>query len=66
MVGCNQLGIRVIDVRDEVTTAFAADASSRIKGIPGVGIVTAGPGLTNTVTGTNSSHRYYILYSLEQ
>jgi len=55
MVGCNQLGIRVIDVRDEVTTAFAADASSRIKGIPGVAIVTAGPGLTNTVTAVKNA-----------
>jgi len=38
-------GLRVVDVRDEVTTVFAADAVSRISGIPGVAIVTAGPGI---------------------
>eukprot|EP01084_Bolivina_argentea_P171843 297706_1 len=52
IVGCDEIGIDVIDVRDEVTTVFAADAQSRInnKGIPGIAVVTAGPGLTNTVT----------------
>lgn len=49
LVGCNKLGIKVIDVRDEVTTVFAADAVGRVTGKPGVAMVTAGPGLTNTV-----------------
>jgi thiamine pyrophosphate-dependent acetolactate synthase large subunit-like protein len=40
----------VIDVRDERNTVFAADAMARCTGIPGVAIVTAGPGLTNTIT----------------
>ena len=50
--GCDEMGIKVIDVRDEVTTVFAADAQARInnKGIPGIAAVTAGPGLTNTIT----------------
>ena len=43
LVGCNKLGINVIDVRDEVTTVFAADAVGRITGKPGVAMVTAGP-----------------------
>ncbi|MGC8485801.1 MAG: thiamine pyrophosphate-binding protein [Candidatus Baltobacteraceae bacterium] len=43
-------GIRVIDVRDEATAVFAADAEGRLTGIPGVAAVTAGPGLTNAVT----------------
>lgn len=55
VVGCNQAGIRCIDVRDEVTTVFAADATSRITGIPGVAIVTAGPGLTNTITAVKNA-----------
>lgn len=55
VVGCNQAGIRCIDVRDEVTTVFAADATSRITGIPGIGIVTAGPGLTNTITAVKNA-----------
>ena len=40
----------MIDVRHEVSAVFAADASSRLTGIPGVAVVTAGPGLTNTIT----------------
>ncbi|MFN3566206.1 MAG: DUF924 family protein, partial [Burkholderiaceae bacterium] len=43
-------GIRVVDVRDEATAVFAADAVARLTGTPGVAAVTAGPGLTNTIT----------------
>jgi acetolactate synthase-1/2/3 large subunit len=43
-------GIRVIDCRDEATAVFAADAVARLTGKPGVAAVTAGPGLTNTIT----------------
>eukprot|EP01084_Bolivina_argentea_P210976 358959_1 len=55
LVGCNKLGINVIDVRDEVTTVFAADAVGRITGRPGVAMVTAGPGLTNTITAVKNA-----------
>ena len=43
-------GIRVVDVRDEATAVFAADATARLTGIPGVATVTAGPGITNSIT----------------
>ena len=43
-------GLRVIDVRGEATAVFAADAAARLTGTPGVAAVTAGPGVTNTVT----------------
>ncbi|MFO1219208.1 MAG: thiamine pyrophosphate-binding protein [Burkholderiaceae bacterium] len=43
-------GIRIVDVRDEATAVFAADATARLTGVPGVAAVTAGPGLTNTIT----------------
>jgi thiamine pyrophosphate-dependent acetolactate synthase large subunit-like protein len=43
-------GIRVVDVRDEFTAVFAADATARLTGVPGVAAVTAGPGITNTIT----------------
>jgi thiamine pyrophosphate-dependent acetolactate synthase large subunit-like protein len=43
-------GIRVVDVRDEATAVFAADATARLSGIPGVAAVTAGPGIANTIT----------------
>lgn len=50
LVGCKQAGIRVVDVRHEATAVFAADAVARLTGIPGVAAVTAGPGVTNTIT----------------
>jgi acetolactate synthase-1/2/3 large subunit len=43
-------GIRIVDVRDEATALFAADAVARLTGVPGVAAVTAGPGVTNTLT----------------
>jgi len=54
-VGCKERGIRVVDVRDEATTVFAADAVARLSGIPGVAAVTAGPGLTNTITAVKNA-----------
>jgi len=50
LVGCKQSGIRVVDVRHEATAVFAADAVARLTGRPGVAALTAGPGLTNTIT----------------
>ncbi|MBA4368593.1 MAG: acetolactate synthase, partial [Desulfobacterium sp.] len=50
LVGCDCLGIKIIDVRDEANAVFAADAVSRITGTPGIAAVTAGPGVTNTIT----------------
>ncbi len=50
LVGCKQLGIRIVDVRNEATAVFAADAVARRSGGVGVAVVTAGPGVTNTVT----------------
>ncbi|MEJ2514228.1 MAG: thiamine pyrophosphate-binding protein, partial [Gammaproteobacteria bacterium] len=50
LVEARRAGIRVTDVRDEATAVFAADATARLTGLPGVAAVTAGPGLTNTIT----------------
>jgi acetolactate synthase-like protein len=50
LVAAKARGIRVIDVRHEVNAVFAADAVARLTGIPGVAAVTAGPGVTNTLT----------------
>jgi acetolactate synthase-1/2/3 large subunit len=55
--GCVDEGIRVIDVRHEQTAAHAADGWARVTGQPGVAVVTAGPGLTDAVTGVASAHR---------
>ncbi len=46
----------MIDVRHEQTAAHAADGWARVTGQPGVAIVTAGPGLTDAVTGVASAH----------
>ncbi|MCZ2442826.1 MAG: thiamine pyrophosphate-binding protein [Flavobacteriales bacterium] len=54
-VSAERLGIRVIDTRHEATAVFAADAVSRLTGVPGVAVVTAGPGLTNTVTAVKNA-----------
>src|SRR5215467_9919746 len=43
-------GIRIIDVRDEGAAVHMAHAHSELTGRLGVAMVTAGPGVTNTVT----------------
>lgn len=49
--GCIQEGIKVVDVRHEQTAAHAAEAYTRLTGRLGVAAVTAGPGVTDTITG---------------
>lgn len=55
LVGCKRRGIRVVDVRHEVNAVFAADAVFRLTGTPGVAAVTAGPGVTNTLTAVKNA-----------
>ncbi len=50
LVGAKDHGLAVIDTRDERNAVFAADAVARMTGLPGVAAVTAGPGVTNTLT----------------
>ena len=50
LVGAKARGVRVVDTRHEATAVFAADAVARLTGVPGVAAVTAGPGVTNTIT----------------
>lgn len=47
---CAQAGIRIIDVRDERAAVHMAHAHAELTGGFGVAMVTAGPGVTNTVT----------------
>lgn len=49
--GCVQEGIRVVDVRHEQAAAHAAEAYGRLTGKLGVAAVTAGPGVTDAMTG---------------
>ena len=50
LVEAKKRGIRIIDTRHEVNAVFAADAVARLTGRPAVAAVTAGPGVTNTIT----------------
>jgi acetolactate synthase-1/2/3 large subunit len=45
-----RLGIRIVDVRDEGAAVHMAHAHAELTGQLGVAMVTAGPGVTNTVT----------------
>ena len=56
--GCIDEGIRVVDVRHEQAAAHAADAWARLNpGRVGVAILTAGPGVTDGVTGVANAWR---------
>lgn len=55
--GCVDEGIRIVDVRHEQAAAHAADAWTRLTGIPGCAVVTAGPGTTDTVTAVANAWR---------
>src|SRR5438128_6164712 len=54
--GCLREGIRVIDLRHEQAAAHAADAWARLTRNLGVAIVTAGPGVTDAVTGVANAY----------
>ncbi|HXF04045.1 MAG TPA: thiamine pyrophosphate-binding protein [Blastocatellia bacterium] len=55
--GCLDEGIRIIDVRHEQAAVHAADAWARCTGRPGVAVITAGPGVTDGVTGVANAYR---------
>ncbi|HEX9847594.1 MAG TPA: thiamine pyrophosphate-binding protein [Acidimicrobiia bacterium] len=54
--GCFQEGIKIVDVRHEQTAAHAAEAYTRLTGRLGVAAVTAGPGVTDTITGVATAY----------
>ena len=43
-------GVQIVDVRHEAAAVHMAQAQAELTGRPGVALVTAGPGVTNTVT----------------
>lgn len=55
LTGSQDAGIKIVDVRDEKNAVFAADAIARMTGTPGVAAVTAGPGVTNTITAVKNA-----------
>jgi acetolactate synthase-1/2/3 large subunit len=54
--GCVRERLRVVDVRHEQAAAHAADAWARLTRNVGVAVVTAGPGVTDAVTGVANAH----------
>lgn len=49
-------GIRIVDVRDERAAVYMAHAHADVTGGLGVALVTAGPGVTNAMTGIANAH----------
>src|SRR5712691_4944316 len=54
--GCVAEGIRIVDFRHEQAAAHAADGWARVTLQPGVAAVTAGPGVTDAVTGIANAY----------
>ena len=50
------VGIRIVDVRDERAAVYMAHADAELTGGFGVALVTAGPGVTNAMTGIANAH----------
>jgi acetolactate synthase-1/2/3 large subunit len=42
--------MRILDVRHEQTAAFAAEATGKLTRVPGLAVLTAGPGVTNGIS----------------
>jgi acetolactate synthase-1/2/3 large subunit len=54
--GCLSEGVAVVDMRHEQAAAHAADAYARLTRNIGVAVVTAGPGVTDAVTGVANAY----------
>ena len=50
-----QAGVRIIDVRHEQSAVFAAEAVAKLQRRPGLAALTAGPGVTNGISGLTSA-----------
>src|SRR5580700_8188382 len=48
--------MQIVDVRHEQTAVFAAEATARLTRSPGFAVLTAGPGVTNGVSGITTAH----------
>ncbi len=57
LMGADQLGLPMIDFRGEQSAAFAAEGWAKLTRKIGVAAVTAGPGVTNTVSALGAAHQ---------
>src|SRR5215468_12152490 len=48
-------GTRIVDVRHEQSAVFAAEAVAKLQRRPGLAVLTAGPGVTNGISGVTSA-----------
>ncbi len=48
-------GTRIVDVRHEQSAVFAAEAVAKLQRRPGLAVLTAGPGVTNGISGMTSA-----------
>jgi acetolactate synthase-1/2/3 large subunit len=48
--------MRIIDVRHEQSAVFAAEAVAKLRRRPGLAVLTAGPGVTNGISGLTSAY----------
>ena len=55
-ISASEHGIRIVDTRHEAAATHMADAYSRTTGRLGVAFITAGPGVTNGLTGIANAH----------
>src|ERR1700754_142161 len=49
-------GFGIYDVRHEQSAVFAAEAVAKLRRRPGLAVLTAGPGVTNGISGLTSAH----------
>ena len=54
--GCVEVGIAVVDTRHEQSAVHAADAYARLRRQVGVAVLTAGPGITDGITGIANAY----------
>jgi acetolactate synthase-1/2/3 large subunit len=52
----HRTGVRIVDVRHEQSAVFAAEAVAKLRRKPGLAVLTAGPGVTNGISGITSAY----------
>ena len=53
--GARTHGVRIVDTRHEQTATWAAEAWAKLTRTPGLAVVTAGPGVTNSMSAITSA-----------